>query len=84
MNKECPLCHKLVEEKLMIWLNGLNLCKECYTAQKEVTDEEAYIRAVIRDMDNFIKGSIKPLDMGARERVFNAIGDTIRRERAND
>lgn len=84
MNKECPLCHKLVEEKLMIWLNGLNLCKECYTAQKEVTDEEAYIRAVTRDFDNFIKGSVKPLNMGARERVFKAIEDTIRRERAND
>lgn len=84
MNKECPICHRLTEEKLMIWLNGLNLCKECYMKQKELTDEEAYIRAVTRDFDNFIKGSIKPLDMSARERVFNAIEETIRRERTHD
>lgn len=84
MNKECPICHKLVEERKMIWLNGLNLCKECYENRRELTDEEAYIRAVIRDMDNFIKGSIKPLNMGARERVFNAIEETIRRERTHD
>jgi hypothetical protein len=84
MNKECPLCHKLVDEKLMIWLNGLNLCKECYEERRKLTDEEAYIRAVIKDFDNFIKGSIKPLKTGARERIFKAIEDTIRRERTND
>ena len=73
MKKECPVCHKLVEEGQMIWLNGLNLCTECYKERRNMTDKEAYIKAVIKDIDNLILGAVKPLATGERARIFKAI-----------
>lgn len=79
MKKECPICHKLTEERGMIWLKGLNRCREC-VAQ---TDEEAYIKVALAEIDNFINEAVKPLDMKARERVFKVLIERVK-EKANE
>lgn len=38
--KECPICHELTPESSMIWVNGLNKCKNCYKEQVRQHREE--------------------------------------------
>ena len=61
----------------MIWLNGLNHCPDCFKERRNMTDKEAYIKAVIRDIDNLVLGAVKPLNTGERARVFKAVIHSI-------
>ena len=60
-------------------MKGLNRCREC-VAQ---TDEEAYIKVALAEIDNFINEAVKPLDMKARERVFKVLIERVK-EKANE